>query len=195
MPTFGKETLLTTPVIPQSEYNAFPEDFISLNVLNKIISNDTEISVVYLCSKPCTVTIEAVASLEFKTGVSVYKKTWENNQHLHTARSRSVDLKFPSSMVFRDDYVIKRSLIVHTVILYAWIIHKQGSLFHMKQNEGYLWAIARDYTLLETVPPFERPYKDHRVCLKWSFECMWRFQAKRIPWCPHENGMYFPIGD
>uniref|UniRef100_A0ABM5GHS8 Protein sel-1 homolog 3 n=1 Tax=Pogona vitticeps TaxID=103695 RepID=A0ABM5GHS8_9SAUR len=187
VPTFGKETLMTTPVIPQPEYNAFHEDFISLNVLNKRVSNDTEISVVYLCSKPCTVTIEAVASWEFKTGVSVYKKNWENNHHLHMARNRSVNLKFPSSMVFRDDYVIKHSLIVHTVILYAWITHKQGSFFHVKQKEGYLWAIARDYILLETIPPFERPYKDHKVCLKWSFEYMWKLQANRIPSCPYEN--------
>ncbi|KAJ7327057.1 hypothetical protein JRQ81_016816 [Phrynocephalus forsythii] len=184
--TFGKETLLTTPVIPPSEYNVFHEDFISLNVLNNRVSNDTEISVVYLCSKPCTVTIEAVASLEFKTGVSVYKTSWENNHHLHTTRNRNLHLKFPSSMVFRDDFLIKHSLIVHTVILYAWIIHKQARLFPPKQK-GYLWAIAKDYSLLETVPPFERPYKDHRVCLKWSFEYMWRLQANRIPWCPHEN--------
>ncbi|XP_062991190.1 protein sel-1 homolog 3 [Elgaria multicarinata webbii] len=90
-------------------------------------------------------------------------------------------------MVFRDDYVIRRSLIVHTVILYAWIIHKQTRTHHAKQEEGYLQAIAKDYTLLETVPPFERPYKEHKVCLKWSLEYTWRLQANRIPWCPHEN--------
>ncbi|XP_066488457.1 protein sel-1 homolog 3 [Tiliqua scincoides] len=91
-------------------------------------------------------------------------------------------------MVFRDDYFIRHSLIVHTVILYAWISHKQGKFNYGPQKESYLQAIAKDYTLLETVPPFERPYKEHKVCLTWSLECTWRLQENRIPQCPHETG-------
>ncbi|KAH0616265.1 hypothetical protein JD844_027257 [Phrynosoma platyrhinos] len=186
-PSLGKKTLLTTPVIPQPEENVFYEDFINLNILDKRVRNDTEISVTYLCSKPCIITIEAIASLEFKAGVSVYKKSWENDNHLRTTWNQTVNLKFPSNMVFRDDFVIKHSLIVHTVILYAWLSHKQARIYHVKQGEGYLQAIARDYTLLETVPPFERPYKEHRVCLKWGLEYTWRLQANRIPQCLHES--------
>ncbi|XP_008117030.2 protein sel-1 homolog 3 isoform X1 [Anolis carolinensis] len=186
-PSLGKKTFLTTPVILQPDDSVFYEDFIHLNVLDKRVRNDTEISVTYLCSKPCIVTIEAIASLEFRTGVSVYKKSWENNNHLHTTWNQTVNLTFPSSMVFRDDFVIKHSLIVHTVILYAWLSHKQARVPHAKQEEGYLQAIARDYTLLDIVPPFERPHKDHKVCLKWSLEYTWRLQANRIPWCPHET--------
>nr|XP_034969393.1 LOW QUALITY PROTEIN: protein sel-1 homolog 3 [Zootoca vivipara] len=187
VPSFGKETLLTTPVTPQPKPDVFYEDFIHLNVLNKRVLNDTEISIDYLCSEPCTVTIEAIASLEFRTAVSVYKERWENDKHLHTTRNRTVNLKFPNSMVFRDDYFIRRSIIVHTVILYAWIIHKQRGMPRGKQKEGYLQAIAKDYTLLESVPPFERPYKEHRVCMKWSLEYTWRLQANIMRWCPHEN--------
>uniref|UniRef100_A0A670JAQ4 SEL1L family member 3 n=1 Tax=Podarcis muralis TaxID=64176 RepID=A0A670JAQ4_PODMU len=187
VPSFGKDTLLTTPVTPQPKPDVFYEDFIHLNVLNKRVLNNTEISVDYLCSEPCTVTIEAIASLEFRTGVSVYKERWENDKYLHTTRNRTVNLKFPNSMVFRDDYFIRRSVIVHTVILYAWIIHKQRGIPHGKQKEGYLQAIAKDYTLLESVPPFERPYKEHRVCMKWSLEYTWRLQANIMSWCPHEN--------
>ncbi|XP_015280507.1 PREDICTED: protein sel-1 homolog 3, partial [Gekko japonicus] len=94
---------------------------------------------------------------------------------------------FPSSMVFRDDYFIRRPLIVHTVILYAWITHRQGRIHHAKQRKGYLQAAAKDYTLLETVPPFERPYKEHKVCLKWSLEHAWKLQSNRIPQCLYET--------
>ncbi|XP_054855526.1 protein sel-1 homolog 3 [Eublepharis macularius] len=182
----GRETLLTTPVTPQPEYDLFNEDYINLNVLNKRVLNDTEVSVYYLCSKLCVVTIEAVASLEFRTGVSVYKKSWEDN-HLHSSRNQTLTLQFPSSMVFRDDYFIRHSLIVHTVILYAWITHKQVRIHHAKQGEEYLQAIAKDYTLLESVPPFERPYKEHKMCLKWNLEYTWKLQSNKIPQCPYET--------
>ncbi|XP_044274056.1 protein sel-1 homolog 3 isoform X3 [Varanus komodoensis] len=189
MSSFGRETSLTTPFSSQFEHSAFYEDFINLNVLNKRVRNDTQISVNYLCSKPCLVTVEAIASFEFRTAVSVYKKRWENGKPLHTIVNKTVNLTFPSSMVFRDDYIIRHSLIVHTVILHAWIIHKQTDIHHTKQREAYLQAIAKDYALLETVPPFERPYKEHNVCLKWSLEYTWRLQANRIPWCLHEHDM------
>ncbi|XP_067418659.1 protein sel-1 homolog 3 isoform X2 [Emydura macquarii macquarii] len=99
-------------------------------------------------------------------------------------------------MVYRDDYFSRHSIIVHTVILYAWISHKPAGSYDAKWDESYLQAVARNYTLLETVPPFERPYKDHKVCFKWSSEYMWRLQANRIPQCPHENDaveiLHFP---
>ncbi|XP_077157605.1 protein sel-1 homolog 3 [Paroedura picta] len=182
----GKETLRTTPVTEQPEYDLFYEDYVRLNVLNKRVLNDTEASVDYLCSKPCVVTVEALASWEFRTGVPVYKKSWEEN-HLRSSRTRTVKLTFPSSMVFRDDYFIRRSLLVHTVVLYAWITHREVRIHDAKKGEGYLQAVAKDYTLLETVPPFERPYKEHKVCLKWSLEYAWKLRSNRIPQCLHET--------
>uniref|UniRef100_A0A674I5I4 SEL1L family member 3 n=1 Tax=Terrapene triunguis TaxID=2587831 RepID=A0A674I5I4_9SAUR len=187
VPSFGRETLLTTPVIPQSDQSIASEDFIHLNILEKRVLNDSEVSVQYLCSKPCTVTLEAVASSEFRTGVLVYKKRWKNEKHLHISRTQTVHLKFPNIMVYRDDYFIRRSIIVPTVILYAWINHKPVGSYDAKRDESYLQAVAKNYTLLETVPPCERPYKDHKVCFKWSSEHMWRLQANRIPQCPHET--------
>ncbi|XP_060102199.1 protein sel-1 homolog 3 [Heteronotia binoei] len=97
-----------------------------------------------------------------------------------------VKLTFPSSMVFRDDYFIRRSLIVHSVILYAWITHRQAWDHHAEPREGYLRAVAKDYALLESVPPFERPYKEHKACLKWSLEYAWKLQANQIPQCLYE---------
>ncbi|XP_074847871.1 protein sel-1 homolog 3 [Carettochelys insculpta] len=187
VPSFGRETLLTTSVIPQSDQRMAYEDFIHLNILEKRVHNDSEVSVQYLCSKPCTVTLEAVALLEFRTGVPVYKKRWKNEKHLRISRTQTVHLKFPSIMVYREDYFIRHSIIVHTVILYAWINHKPVGGSDAKRNESYLQAVARNYTFLETVPPCERPYKDHKVCFKWSSEYLWRLQANRIPQCPHEN--------
>ncbi|XP_019408941.1 PREDICTED: protein sel-1 homolog 3 [Crocodylus porosus] len=187
LPSFGKETLRTTSVTLQSELNIAYEDFIHLNIVEKKIVNDSKVSVQYLCSKPCIVNLEAVASLEFRTGVSVYRKRWKNEKQLHISNTRTLHLKFPSVMVYRDDFFIKRSIIVDTVILYAWISHKPMGRYDTVGNESYQQAVARNYTFLETVPPLERPYKDHRICWKWGSEYIWKLQASWVPQCPHED--------
>lgn len=187
---FGKETLRTTAIAPQMEQDVDYVDFIHLNILEKKVLNNSEVSVRYLCSKPCIITLEAVASSEFRTGVPVYRRRWEDEKNLHVSRTRQVHLKFPSIMVYRDDYIIRNSVIVHSVILYAWISHKSVGSFGVEQKEDYQDAVAKNYTFLEAVPPFERPYKDHKVCLQWGADYLWMLQANRIPQCPHESGRW-----
>ncbi|XP_070804831.1 LOW QUALITY PROTEIN: protein sel-1 homolog 3 [Pituophis catenifer annectens] len=92
-------------------------------------------------------------------------------------------------MVFRDDYLIKRSLNVGYVILYTWITHKAALVHHAPQAESYWRAIVRDYSFLDPVPPFQRPFKEHKMCLTWSTEQTWKLRANRIPRCPHENDL------
>ncbi|KAJ7425358.1 hypothetical protein WISP_23837 [Willisornis vidua] len=187
VPSFGKETSQTTAVTPQFEKSMDYVDFIHLNILEKKVLNNSAVSVQYLCSKPCIVHLEAVASSEFKTGVPVYRRRWKDEKNLYVSRTRQVHLKFPSIMVYRDDYIIRNSIIVHSVILYAWISHKSASNYDDEQHEDYQSAVAKNYTFLEAVPPFERPYKDHKVCLPWGADYLWMLQANRIPQCPHES--------
>ncbi|XP_012982867.2 protein sel-1 homolog 3 [Melopsittacus undulatus] len=185
VPSFEKETLRTTAV--QFEPNMNYVDFIHLNILERKVLNSSEVSVQYLCSKPCIINLEAVASSEFRTGVPVYRRRWKDEKNLYVSRTRQVHLKFPSIMVYRDDYIIRNSIIVHSVILYAWISHKSVTSYDTEQNEDYQDAIAKNYTFLEAVPPFERPFKDHKVCLQWGADYLWMLQANRIPQCPHES--------
>ncbi|XP_041258696.1 protein sel-1 homolog 3 isoform X3 [Onychostruthus taczanowskii] len=185
--SFGKETLQTTAVTPEFQKNMDYVDFIYLNILEKKVLNNSEVSVQYLCSKPCIVSLEAVASSEFRTGVPVYRRRWKDEKNLYVSRTRQVHLKFPSIMVYRDDYIMRNSIIVHSVILYAWISHRSASNYGDEQNEDYQAAVAKNYTFLEAVPPFERPYKDHKVCLQWGADYLWMLQANRIPQCPHET--------
>ncbi|NXU74197.1 SE1L3 protein, partial [Oreotrochilus melanogaster] len=185
VPSFGKETLRTTT--PQFEKNKDYVDFIHLNILEKKVLNSSEVSVHYLCSKPCIVNLEVVASSEFRTGVPVYRRRWKDERNLYISRTRQVHLKFPSIMVYRDDYIMRNSVIVHSVILYAWISHRSVGSCDVEQNDDYQDAVAKNYTFLEAVPPFERPYKDHKVCLQWGADYLWMLQANRIPQCPHES--------
>ncbi|XP_040342469.1 protein sel-1 homolog 3 isoform X5 [Herpailurus yagouaroundi] len=165
------------------------KDFIYFTVVEGNVRNVSEVSVEYLCSQPCVVNLEAVVSSEFRSSIPVYKKRWKNEKHLHTSRTQIVHVRFPSIMVYRDDYFIRHSISVSAVILRAWITHRySGGDLNVKWEDNLLHAVAKNYTLLKTVPPFERPFKDHQVCLEWNMDYIWNLRANKIPQCPLESG-------
>lgn len=189
VPSLGRQTSLTTSVLPSAEQSATYTDFIYFTAFEGSVRNVSEVSVEYLCSQPCVVNLEAVVSSEFRSGIPVYKKRWRNEKHLHTSRTQIVHVKFPSIMVYRDDYFIRHPISVSTVILRAWITHRHsGGGLNVRGEENLLHAVAKNYTLLQTVPPFERPFKDHQVCLEWNMDYLWSLWANRIPQCPLESG-------
>ncbi|XP_022361721.1 protein sel-1 homolog 3 [Enhydra lutris kenyoni] len=195
MPSLGRQTSLTTSVTPKAEQSVAYKDFIYFTVFEGNVRNVSEISVEYLCSQPCVVNLEAVVSSEFRSSIPVYKKRWKNEKHLHTSRTQIVHVKFPSIMVYRDDYFIRHSISVSAVILRAWITHKySGGDLNVKWEENLLHAVAKNYTLLKTIPPFERPFKDHQVCLEWNMDYIWNLWANKIPQCPLENDVVTLLG-
>ncbi|XP_011363699.1 protein sel-1 homolog 3 [Pteropus vampyrus] len=98
-------------------------------------------------------------------------------------------------MVYRDDYFIRHSISVSMVILHAWITHKySGGDMNVKWEENSLHAVAKNFTLLKPVPPFERPFKDHQVCLEWNMDYIWNLRANKIPQCPFENDLVTLLG-
>ncbi|XP_059530057.1 protein sel-1 homolog 3 isoform X2 [Myotis daubentonii] len=195
VPSWGRQTSLTTSVISNTEQSVAYKDFIYFTVVEGNVRNISEVSVEYLCSQPCVVSLEAVVSSEFRSSIPVYKKRWKNEKHLHTSRTHLVQVKFPSIMVYRDDYFIRHSISVSVVILRAWITHRYtGGDVNVKWDENLLHAVAKNYTLLKTVPPFERPFKDHQVCLEWNMGYIWNLQANKIPQCPLENDVVTLLG-
>ncbi|XP_070308172.1 protein sel-1 homolog 3 isoform X1 [Odocoileus virginianus] len=195
VPSLGRQTSLTTSVIPRAEQSVAYKDFIYFTIFEGNVRNVSEVSVEYLCSQPCVVNLEAVVSSEFRSSIPVYKKRWKNEKHLHTSRTQIVHVKFPSIMVYRDDYFIRHSISVSVVILRAWITHQYSSGdLNVKWEENLLHAVAKNYTLLKTVPPFERPFKDHQVCLEWNMDYIWNLRANKIPQCPLENDVVTLLG-
>ncbi|KAM5338187.1 protein sel-1 homolog 3 [Glossophaga mutica] len=188
VPSWGRQTSQTTAVIPKAEQSVAYKDFIYFTVAEGNVRNISEVSVEYLCSQPCVVSLEAVVSSEFRSSIPVYKKRWKNEKHLHTSRTHLVQVKFPSIMVYRDDYFIRHSISVSVVVLRAWITHTYGGGdVRVAWDENLLHAVAKNYTLLKTVPPFERPFKDHQVCLEWNMDYIWNLRANKIPQCPLET--------
>ncbi|XP_053073473.1 protein sel-1 homolog 3 isoform X6 [Acinonyx jubatus] len=190
VPSLGRQTSLTTSVTPKAEQSMAYKDFIYFTVVEGNVRNVSEVSVEYLCSQPCVVNLEAVVSSEFRSSIPVYKKRWKNEKHLHTSRTQIVHVRFPSIMVYRDDYFIRHSISVSAVILRAWITHRySGGDLNVKWEDNLLHAVAKNYTLLKTVPPFERPFKDHQVCLEWNMDYIWNLRANKIPQCPLESAV------
>ncbi|XP_030169953.1 protein sel-1 homolog 3 isoform X4 [Lynx canadensis] len=195
MPSLGRQTSLTTSVTPKAEQSMAYKDFIYFTVVEGNVRNVSEVSVEYLCSQPCVVNLEAVVSSEFRSSIPVYKKRWKNEKHLHTSRTQIVHVRFPSIMVYRDDYFIRHSISVSAVILRAWITHRySGGDLNVKWEDNLLHAVAKNYTLLKTVPPFERPFKDHQVCLEWNMDYIWNLRANKIPQCPLESDVVTLLG-
>nr|XP_006002722.1 PREDICTED: protein sel-1 homolog 3 isoform X2 [Latimeria chalumnae] len=182
-----RNTSRITLIAPQSDGNLNHEDFIQFNNKPETVLNGYELSIHYLCSKPCVVNIEIVASSEFRTGISVYKKRWKCEKHLHTRNTRIVTLNFPSIIAYREDYFIRHSIAVHSVILKAWIVHRDAWDKNLSHSGTYLQAVAKTYALLEPVPVSERPFKEYNVCYRWDMEYMRNLNVKTAPLCPYES--------
>ncbi|XP_053314322.1 protein sel-1 homolog 3 [Spea bombifrons] len=162
------------------------EDFVELRNLPTHAVN-ADISVEYMCTKPCTIHVDIMASSEFRTGIIVFKKQWKNEKILHELRTRTVNLIFPNIMVYRSDYFQKLSIDVYYTVVRAWLVHIDPKHTDRKYNETVLSAVANAFAVLEPISPVQRPYKDHQICLTWYAELMWRRREIRFPICPFET--------
>ncbi|KAG8591616.1 hypothetical protein GDO81_000236, partial [Engystomops pustulosus] len=186
MVPFLCSTKETTSVTKQSEQYLNGKDYVALQDLPTTLAN-ANISVEYLCTGPCSVHLDVVASSEFTTGIVVFKKRWKNEGNLHQLRRRSVKLQFPSSMVYRDDLFIKKSIDIYYAVIRAWVVHNLEVETEVRHNETLLYAVAKTHAVLDVIPPHQRPYKDHHICRPWFYEHWRRWEDKAILVCPLES--------
>lgn len=177
----------TTSVTKQSEQYLNNRDYVTFENFPKALAN-ANISVEYLCTRPCTVHVDVMASSEFRTGISVYKKSWKNENHVHEIRSRSVNLMLPSALVYRSDDIIRHSIEVYYAVLRAWVVHNDHIQGDSKHNKTLFYAAAKAFKVIDNIPPHQRPYKDHQICMSWYLEHRWRQKEKSISVCPFETG-------
>lgn len=176
----------TTSVTKQSEQYLNNKDYVAVEDLPETLAN-ANISVQYLCTGPCTVHLDVVASSEFRTGIIVFKKRWKNERNLHQLRRRSVKLKFPSSLVYREDFFMKNSIDIYYAVVRAWVVHNLEGESEIRHNETMFYAAAKTYAVLDINPPHQRPYKDHHICMSWFYEHLRRLEDKAIFVCPLES--------
>ncbi|KAM9330374.1 protein sel-1 homolog 3 [Gastrophryne carolinensis] len=178
----------TTRVTRQSDQHLDRKDYVAFEDLPKHLSS-ANISVRYLCSRPCRLYVDLVASSEFRTGVSVFKKSWKSEKPLHQPHSRSVNLVLPSSVVYRRDHILTHTIDVYYAVLRAWVVHMEDVQRDLRHNESIYYAAAKAFSVLNIHPPHQRPYRNHQICPSWYLELWLKREERSIHKCPHETSV------
>ncbi|XP_028817600.1 protein sel-1 homolog 3 isoform X2 [Denticeps clupeoides] len=140
------------------------------------------LQVLYACSDMATVHVEALVTFDTGETVAVFGRRWHCEAGL--PKVRTLGLKLPDWLVYQPDWKIPDSDWALSGMLRAWV----------GQN-GYLSAAAHAVTLLNVRGPFSRPPKQHRLCLSWGMEIVWRTHRSTILQCPKEQevAVFLPL--
>ncbi|XP_028658000.1 protein sel-1 homolog 3 [Erpetoichthys calabaricus] len=187
-PVFCISSVHTTHVTERRDQNFNKEDFIQFENSPENVIDNYNLTVKYLCSQPCVIGVEVIASSELRTGKYIYVRLWQNEKHLSLRRSLEVMLKFPRIIIYRADFFNRHSIIAHNVMLRAWIVRKHTFNHSSSYRAAYENAVARTYSILNTLPPFQRPSGEQKGCLGWYTEWQWRLKENKIPQCLSETG-------
>ncbi|XP_041918997.1 protein sel-1 homolog 3 isoform X1 [Alosa sapidissima] len=152
------------------------DDVIFLNQIEEVESSSLQ--VLYSCSEPSVVHVEALASFDTGDTSTIFRRHW--TCHPGSSKVRTVALTLPDWLVYQADWKIQPSAWVLTAMLRAWV-SGAGSL------DDYMSAPARAMTLLNLREPFSRPMKQHQLCLSWGLEMKWGALKDKIPQCPQEQ--------
>lgn len=155
-----------------------PDNFIGFDSAPDKVADGSVVRVRYLCSRPCQLGVEVVASTFRKTDLVVFRRKW-NSSVPQVYRVHQVQLKWPPSILYRHDFFNRRVLDAQNVTLCAWLDHLIDGSGHGTYHESSL----RSCKVLQIKPLSERP-----ACPSWSTQLIWRMTSNRIHHCPHESG-------
>ncbi|XP_066555754.1 protein sel-1 homolog 3 isoform X2 [Amia ocellicauda] len=153
------------------------DDVVLLNPPEEPVSG-YPLRVLYSCSGPTEVHLEALVSSETHNVVRVFRRRWRCDPGPPHVRALSLDL--PDWLVYRSDWRIRRSDWVLSVLLRAWVTGE-------RRSGGYRQSAARALVQLQPLDPFSRPLKDHPLCPSWDVDLLWRIHRDTIPQCPAEE--------
>lgn len=138
--------------------------------------------VLYSCSEPSIIHVEAVVSFDTGDASTVFGQHW--TCYPGSSKVRRVALTLPDWLVYQADWKIQPSAWVLTAMVRGWV-SAAGSV------EDYMSAATRTVMLLNPREPFSRPLKQHQLCLSWAMEMLWGTLKHKIPQCPKEQGRYY----
>ncbi|XP_039601619.1 protein sel-1 homolog 3 [Polypterus senegalus] len=136
------------------------------------------LQVQYSCIHPSVASLEVLASSENKIGLRTFVKHW--SCITDTPQIKRIHLDLPDSIVFREDWLIRKSLIILNVMLRVWLT--KGTSPGPYQNGSAKMAVE-----LQPLPPLSRPFKQHNLCPRWDVYLLWQFKKDTIPQCSVEE--------
>ncbi|XP_031429173.1 protein sel-1 homolog 3 [Clupea harengus] len=152
------------------------DDVRFLNQIEEVESSSLQ--VLYSCSEPSVVHLEALVSFNAGDISTVFSRHW--TCHPGSSKVRTVTLTLPDWLVYQADWMIQPSAWVLSGMLRAWVSGDGGV-------DGYMSAPAHTMMLLKLRDPFSRPLKQHQLCLSWGMERLWAANKDRLLQCPREQ--------
>ncbi|XP_060750705.1 protein sel-1 homolog 3 [Tachysurus vachellii] len=164
-------------------------DFLRFDSAPDTITDNSIVQISYICSMACRVGIEVVLSTPKTVGLVTFRRSWTHVRHLKTTITRTIQLKFPSAVVYKRDFFIRQTVEVHDGMLRAWLVYLNGEEINSSHTgvSQYERSTVRAFRSLKTVPLSERPAKSQNRCLAWGAELMWNRTKDRIGKCIFES--------
>ncbi|MGH0164514.1 UNVERIFIED_CONTAM: hypothetical protein FKN15_047339 [Acipenser sinensis] len=153
-----------------------PTDHVMLLNPPKELVPAHSLRVQYSCSRSAVVYLDVLASSETRIGVNIFRRRWRCV--VDHPRIKVLQLDLPDRIIYRDDWKMRNSVWLLSAMLRAWV-SSDG-------DESYASASARAIVLLQPLPPFSRPLKEHSLCPRWDVELLWRLHKDTIPKCKAE---------
>ncbi|KAM9319706.1 protein sel-1 homolog 3-like [Gastrophryne carolinensis] len=151
----------------------------------KILSERTAVELLYHCQREQVVHVDLLASSATRTMVGIYKRRWKCSPE-NKEKVREIRLNLPDQIVYREDWLLRRSIYLTEVLLRAWISDYPVD-FNLRDRFTYNRAVAKVTHHMEGLPPYSRPFKKHQRSPRWDQDLLWRIKRTKVPQCPVEQ--------
>nr|XP_046246196.1 protein sel-1 homolog 3 [Scatophagus argus] len=133
------------------------------------------LKILYSCDEPATVQLDCIVSFDNDTTPTIRLRQWRCVPG--DPKIKTLEMRLPDWLVYQPDGIVEDSQGVLSCILQASV--KYSGLYGSERS-----VAARDVANLQLKPFFNRPVKQHQLCIAWSTQMLQfqRFSKQQCPW-------------
>uniref|UniRef100_UPI0037E75EAE protein sel-1 homolog 3 n=1 Tax=Semicossyphus pulcher TaxID=241346 RepID=UPI0037E75EAE len=139
---------------------------------------DYPLSILYSCYGPAVVYLDCTVSFDTGLKTTLLLRKWDCDPS--GPKIKTLELNLPDWLVYQADGIVPDTQWVLSCML-------EVSLAYIAYDETDEFVAADDVATLEPVPYFERPEKQHNLCLTWSTQMLHLTQHFKVKRCPVEQ--------
>lgn len=141
--------------------------------------SDHFLEILYSCDEPATVQLDCIVS--FDTGITSTFPLRQWSCVPGDPKIRTLELNLPDWLVYQADGIVPDSQWVLSCILLA-------SVRYSGFDDSKKPVAAQDVATLQPKLFFDRPVKQHQLCIAWSTQMLQLTQPFSKKQCPLERG-------